>query len=277
MSAMESNRVGNTRPSQLAGALACRLVSKVMRATIAVMAVLSVAVGLVACGGDGGGAGNEVVAQVGATKITKSQLDRWMSTLLGGDFFELTEVTAPEHLVSEPPRIEACVASLKAFGIHLPQAQLTSSCRQLYLQVREQAVSYLVRAAVSDEENAELGIKVSSREIATAFAALRKADFPKESELRQYLLEHHWTVATELFVLKKDLNGTRRLQKVREKLGKKASEAAIASYYQTLGDKWLAKASCRPGYVAEGCEGYKEPKTDTVSPDTVIEEIMKAR
>jgi hypothetical protein len=233
--------------------------------------VIAATVAVSACGSSGS---SGVVARVGNTPITKVDLNHWMSTLLGGDYFEITGATVPRGVVSEPENLSLCVAKLKTIAVGKVKAELTHRCRQLHSLLREQAMEYLINSDVYAGEDAETGATVSNHEIQVAFASLKGEAFPTPATLQQYLAQRDWSLADEMFVVKRDLLGTRLLQKVREKLGKEASEAALDQYYKTLTAKWVAKTSCIAGYIVKGCRQYRKLATPpTVSPAIVIEEV----
>lgn len=262
-------------PKGVGDALACRTVSKLVKMVAAVLAAFTVIVGLAACGGGDGA--SEAVARVGKTEITKPELNHWMATLLGGDFYEITGKVAPQHLVSEPVRIGVCTKNLATLAPHLTSAQLVARCRQLHSLLREQAIEYLIEADVVTEEDAELGITVDQNEVEAAFNTMRSEDLPTEAVLREYLVARHWSLSDELFLVKRDLQSSKRLKKVHEKLGKGVSEAALDAYYNEVMKKWVANTSCMPGAVVDGCKEYKPPKAPvTISPAIAIEEIAGA-
>ena len=87
---------------------------RVTRAGLAIVAASVVLVGMSACGGGSSGPSGEVVAKIGGTTVTRPELSHWMSTLAGGDFYEIGRGHAvPARLASEPPDYAACVASLQ--------------------------------------------------------------------------------------------------------------------------------------------------------------------
>jgi hypothetical protein len=238
------------------------------------VALVASTAGLAACGGTS----SDTVAQIGTIKISKPQLSHWMSTIIGGDFYELTHVTAPTMLVSDPPHIATCMSQLKTVANGPSRSHLMSRCQQLYKLIREQALSYLINSYVNLAEDTEVGVTVDNSEIQAAFASLRSSEFPTETALHEYLAQRRWSLSDELFLVKRDLLGTKLLESVHKKLGAKASEAQIDAYYKALAAKWLAKTSCIRGYVVEGCKQYVAPASPSaVSPASVIEEVLSGK
>jgi hypothetical protein len=226
-----------------------------------------------AFGGCGGGS-SDVVARVGSTPITTVELNHWMSTLAGGDYFEITAATIPRGVVAEPENLPLCISKLKTIALGKVKYELRHRCQQLYSLLKEQAVEYLINSDVYAGEDAEQGATVSNHEIRVALASDKGEEFPTPATLQQYLAERDWSFSDEMFIEKRDLLGTKLLQKVHEKLGSTASEEAIDQYYKALARKWHAKTSCNPGYVVSGCKEYRKPATPpTLSPAIVMEEI----
>jgi hypothetical protein len=244
-----------------------------MRTTTAWFAIVASAVTLASCGGSGTPAGT--IAQVGDIPITKTELNHWMATIVGGDFYELTRVTAPKQLVSEPPNPTACVAKMKTVAKVTTTTELSHRCQQLAQLLKKQALAYLIESDVEVGEDAEHGITVTNQEIQASFNEVRKAQLPTEAALREYLAQRDWSLSDELFLVKRNLLGSKLLEKVKHELGAKATEPEIDAYYKRLGAKWTDKSSCNPGYVVEGCKQYVAPKNPSpVSPAVAIDEIV---
>lgn len=233
-----------------------------LRVAVALVAAALAVVGVAACGG-GGGASEEAVARVGSMSVTKAALDHWMSTIVGGDFYELTGKVAPTGLVSEPPRLAGCVAVLERYEeapargkAKAASAVLRRKCEELDSAVRQQTVAYLISADVAVGQGAEQGVTVDESEIKQAFKRLREAEFPTEVELAQYLADRHWTLKDELFLVKRDLLSQKLLARLQQKFKSTGGETALASYARLAGSRWVAKTTCEPGYVVPGCKQY---------------------
>jgi hypothetical protein len=154
--------------------------------TLSLIAVTCVAAaGLASCGG---GSSSDVVAKVGSTAVTKAEVNHWMSTLAGGDYYEVSRKhTMPAGLVSEPADYARCTANLSAAvgSVAPPPARptpslLLSKCRQLHYAVRQQAAEFLVEGQALIGLAREEGITASDREIKETFAEIKKQEFPSE-------------------------------------------------------------------------------------------------
>lgn len=211
---------------------------------------------LTACGG--GGVSGDVVAQVGSTAITKTEVNHWMTTLIGGDYYEVSHKhTVPAGLVSEPANYASCEAKLEAGAAHaatrlakLTAAQLLTKCRQLYQALKQQAVAYLVEAQWLIDLAGEEGVTASNQEVNQLFGRV-KAEYPSEAKLQQFLASNRRSVADEMLVVKLDV--------LREKLSQKAAAGGKQALLKLIEDgrKWTAKTNCSSGYVVPHCKQYE--------------------
>lgn len=259
-----------------------------VRSTLALAAMVLAAVTLPACGsgGDAPSSGGEPVTTeaaspnsivtLGRAGISKATLNHWMSTIAGGDFFEISGMTAPSGLVSEPPNYAMCAANLKTLVPSLSQQELRTKCKQFQQAVKQQAIGYLITVDTILGQNAEQGIHVSNQEIQQAFKKLQAAQFHSERETQQYLANRHWSLSDELFIIKRDLLSS----KLRSALEARFSGEALVNYVHNMDKKWTEKTSCSPGYVVEGCRQYVSTRAATASGPsaaTLIEEISNLR
>ena len=226
------------------------------RARIIVAAGVA-AVCLAACGG--GGAASDVIAQIGATQITRPMVSHWMGTLAGGDYHQLSaRHTIPDGLVAEPPNFSRCVANLEMAaarvpkrGLNLTGRQLLAKCRQLNQALRDQTVTLLVNDEWLIALARDAGVTASDAEVMRQFNRVKAKEFPTEAEQRQYLESRRLSVGDELFLLKIDLISQKLLKKLQQ--GGSLAAAKLTADAQ----RWTAKTRCRPGYVVEHCREYK--------------------
>jgi hypothetical protein len=195
-----------------------------------------------------------------------------MGPMVGGDFFESTHLRAPRGLVSEPPNYAACIAAVRSFGSKLTLAQITGKCKQLYEQIKEQVVTYLIEAEWSRARDAEQGVTVSNQEVEQEFKRLEAAYFHKVGQLQQYLADHEWPLWVELFLIKRDLLYS-KLEKKFDATGRKKQ---FDRFLIDSAKQWTAKTSCQVGYRVELCIGYKSVPA-TTAPDILIEEFVRSR
>ena len=243
--------------------------------TVAILALACLFVGgLTACGG---GTKDEVVAKVGSAGITTAEINHWMATLAGGDYYEVSRKhTMPAGLVSEPADYARCTVNLNAAvgSVGPPPAKpssslLLSKCRQLHYAVRQQAAQFLVEAQWLIGLAAEEGFTASDREIKETFAEIKKQEFPSARKLQQFLADNRRSLADELFVVKLDVI-RRKLQKQLTTGGKQAQIKLVEN-----GRTWTAKTTCQAGYVVAHCRQYKgeRPTTHDLSAAVLIEQV----
>jgi PPIC-type PPIASE domain len=122
------------------------------RLAIILVAVVSVAIGLAGCGGSGG---EPIVARVGASAVTKSELTRLIAAM------------APEHVAPAPPRYLACIKHQEALALAgSTTAELEEECERQYQTLKGQALSLLISAYWLIGEASAEGLKISAREVA---------------------------------------------------------------------------------------------------------------
>jgi hypothetical protein len=200
-----------------------------------------------------------MVAKVGSTPITKGQVSHWMSTLAGGDYYELSrEHQLPAGLVSDPPRYSRCVAQLEAASAAAPRklyelsgVQLLAKCRQLYQALRSQAAAFLVRALFVPGLASDLGVSVTDQEVRQFYKRTNAERFPSEAAVASYLSKRRASVSDEMLVAKLDLISQKTLAKV------KAPGAGGFGAVSRAEARWTAKTSCKAGYLVEHCKGFK--------------------
>jgi len=215
----------------------------------------------------------DALALVGSVPITEAELDKWMPILFGGDTFEATHVVAPKRMVSDPPDYGRCIAGVKAIEakrtvgkVHLPSGGPLVICRELNRDLELQTLGYLIGTQVDLGQSAEKGVHVTDAEVAREFKSLKARLFPKESEFQEYLSNHGWTLGVELYLIKRDLL-TEDLEKAFTSAG---GERAFGKYLRESIPRWDARTICRPGYVVEGCRGYREPTAPSAAASPAI-------
>jgi len=157
------------------------------------------------------------------------------------------------------------------------EARLKIRCRQLYVAVKEQALSYLISALWRAEEGAEVGQSVSDREVARQVQELAYSEYKSPAAFRRLLASRHWSLADERYMLKRDLLDSKFLERLKRRL------AALGGGQQTYGKlikenvaKWSAKTSCSSGYTAWQCRPGGSTAEADPSASVVVEELAGA-
>lgn len=211
-------------------------------------------------------ASGSVVARVEDSAITKAEVNHWMLTLAGEDYYELSHKrTIPGGLISEPPNYALCVSRLEAAIQRSKQASISqkglllSKCRQMYQALRMQSVEYLVNALWTINLYEKVGIRATELEVKGLFDQIKPRLFPTSADLNAYLAQRRLSLADEMFVVKLEL-----LSKKGQSLLHSGGQAAFVKLTEA-GQKLTAQTNCRTGYVVPRCEQYVESSS---SPST---------
>jgi hypothetical protein len=222
-------------------------------------------------------ASGEVVVRVGDQAITRGQVNHWMATLAGGDYYELSAGhRIPEGLVSDPPRFGACVAHLEAVVAAVPTkasqptgVKLLSKCRQLYRAIKTQATTSLVTTELIFGLAEEEGIAVSDAEVLVAYRHGNAERFRTPAQLASFQAAKRASVSDELLLIKKNL--------ISEKILAKLKSAGLDLHSLARAEaSWKAKIRCRAGYVVEHCSqfhGTPPPSPDSPPVTVLIEQV----
>ena len=242
------------------------------------LVLLSVLV-FTSCGDDKSVSSANTVAVVGDAVITKANLNHWMKTIVGGDFFERIKRRAPLGLVAEPQDYAACVSASETLvaeskqGTPFTQADLRTKCTQLYQGVKQQAVIFLISAQWRINEGAENGMRLSDAEVSRYAREANTRDFPKSGELAKYLADRRWVPSDQLYQFKRNLLTTKLKDKIDAQDNAKAQSSFI-DFIKNNVKKRTAETNCRPGYITFQCRQFKAPGEQPLAPLIVLEELV---
>jgi parvulin-like peptidyl-prolyl isomerase len=246
---------------------------------------LSVAITLLAVAVDGCGTSkSQTVATVGKSTIDTVVLDHWMNVVMGNVYSQLTRTAAPAGLVSAPPRYSACVSASRRIGSgstasSLPStAELRMKCRQLDAAIKEQALSELLSVLWRVEEAAQLGVRVSEREVSRQLQETAYKEYASPAQFRRELAEKHLTLTDMRYLIKRDLLAGKfqeRLQRHAGALG--GGEQTYARLANENTAKWTARTDCKPGYLAWQCKQFGSSKEASPTATQVIEQLRGAK
>ncbi len=254
--------------------MSARLVVRALSVSFVLVAVVSLA----GCGGGSSALPADAVARVGAATITKATLDHWMSSMLGGDYYEIMGEPIPEGLVSEPPHYTACVARLKAAmrkpvsGPSRTAVELKSKCEALYQAVKVQALTFLVGTEWRSHLYSAEGVTATEQEARQQLLKPSIAEpFTKAGGRTAYLADRRWALSDEIELARRDILQQRLLEKLR------AGGSRVLAKLNQEALRWTAQTTCRPGYVVEHCKQYVATRAATheASPAILIEQLGK--
>jgi foldase protein PrsA len=205
-------------------------VTKFLRLTSALGAVLFALVGLSACGG--GIPGNAVV-KVGDHAITKTAFNHWMAVAAVSN---KTSVAA-KVVVPDPPKYTACIANLAATapkpakGVPAPTpAQLKTQCVQQYKSLLTEVLNFLIGLEWVLGEAPAKGVKVTDAEVHKQFIKIRTQQFPSAAEFEKFITNSGQSVSDLLLRVKYNLASQKLQQKIL-KTAAKVTPALIQKYY----------------------------------------------
>lgn len=230
---------------------------------ISTLSAIAVAiVSLTACGSS---SSDEVVARVGGNTITKADLNHWISieAILTHEMIPAKRVQ--RGVIPDPPSYTACIAQLettpaKIVGPKQTTAQLKSQCRQKYETLRQKVLNFLISAQWKIGEGAELGVKITDAEAKQRLEQIKQALYPQKGVFQKYLTTTQQTIPDWLFRAKLQLLEIKLPQKLIPKglTGQQRQQAATKLLHEST-KKWVARTSCRAGYVVPNCKQYTGP------------------
>lgn len=207
------------------------VVSKALRTSSALGAVLFALVGLSACGG--GGIPGDAVVKVGSNSITKTTFNHWMSVAAASSKTSASAKT----VVPEPPNYTACIANLSATTPKPPKGQkgpttkqLKTQCETQYKALKTEVLNFLVGLEWVLGEAPSHGVKISDAEVKKQFVKIRSQQFPSTAEFEKFLSTSGQTVSDLLLRVKYNLI-SQKLQAKVLKSGGNVTEAKEQKYY----------------------------------------------
>jgi hypothetical protein len=242
--------------------------NRYVHAGVAVAAVL-LAIGASSCGG-GQSIPPTAVAIVEGTPISKATLDHWTSVEFVTDNETLAQRPAPSGVVPKPPLYTACIthereterkaaSSAKAPG----DAALKRRCEQHYETVREHVLNVLIVFEWYIKEGEKQGVSPADAEVKRQYARFSGEHYPHPGELRRFLTNTGETYDDELLRMKMDLLTTNLSNRELKKVGGTTTpeqQHELAQWGAKFITDWVARTSCRPGYVVPNCKEYKGSK-----------------
>jgi hypothetical protein len=248
-------------------------------------ALLLTTAALTALAGCGGGSGDSLVHIDGSSAvITRAMVNHWMRATAGGDFHEATGTTAPEGFVAEPADYGECETAARKVipkndtgKLKLGDAQIQKYCRELYLAIKQEVISFLITAQWQELLGKQEGLNVGEAQLRREFARTRKERWPTEAELRSFLTERHWSLADLLFLLKRNVLSTELVPKFQAEAKKSgSSEPTVVAQFEARRYKSLtAKTSCEAGYVSSNCREFKADGHQPSPPSVIFERLTK--
>jgi hypothetical protein len=195
-----------------------------------------------------------VVVQVGKTSITRSQYEHWMRIGDATVAMPLPGHPLPTPVDYEPPDFTACVAHLRATSLlHESTSQLTAKCRHTYVGIKTRILGFLINGYWLREEAAEKGESVSGAEVQKEFNNIKQREFPTAAALQRLLAASRQTTSDLKFAVETEMLSAKLLKNFSKPETQASPESAVEVLNKALDKKWMARTTCKPGYVIAAC------------------------
>jgi hypothetical protein len=245
---------------------------RVLAGRIVALCAAGAVVGLASCGGsDPSGVPADAVAKVGDHVIGRATLAHW-ARVEGYLANEANPYTVnPLWVMPEPPAYTACIAqsemdaSKSTHTSSTPEAQGKRRCEQSYQELQKKALSFLLEALWSEGKAAEQGITVTPSELEQELQSFTRREYPGPNDLQRHLAYARMNMSDELLRVRKNMFELRLRQKLEREFRAASGHGTRDRELQSkllIGSrgKWLAKTSCRPGYLVLFCRQYRGPQ-----------------
>lgn len=243
---------------------------------ISTLGIIAMALFAAGCGGS---RADMVVAHVeGVGSIHRSTLEHWIPIEARLIYSVVPRRPVPKGVVPDPPTYTACIAYLQSIKQKIVETgpkptvrQLKSKCEQQYQSVKQNALNLLIGTDWTFGKAVETGMKVTKAEVKQRFELVKKNDLRMSgAEYAKYLRYTGQTLADMLLRSKVQLIEARFQQQLATLiehfpagLSVQQKQKAIAKLIARDGattKQWIARTSCRAGYVASSCRQYRGPE-----------------
>jgi hypothetical protein len=239
------------------------------------LAVGSCAVGLWGCGSSSSGSAGSTaksvtVATVGGIAISAADLRHWVPVEAVIKWRRVPLEQAPLGVLPDPPRYVDCVAWLGSpasppseTGITPPLspelgltvAQRRSRCERLLQELTRKALEFLITDQWYKGEVRDKRIRVTEADVQSNSNNYIEEAVTGRRDFGKYLAATGMSEADFLFVQRRFTNW----EKIRQEILDKPHPTEVTPALEQFTSKWVAKTSCRPGYVVPGCSQYHGP------------------
>jgi hypothetical protein len=139
-------------------------------------------------------------------------------------------------------------------------AQLERECAERYRSMERGMLDVLIGFQWVVEEGKADGVSPSAAEVRAEYARYSDRQFPNPGEQRRYRADTGESVGDELLRVRTDMISRRIFDNEKRMLGGIATKAQLQAYARlavATEKQWIAKTSCRAGYVVEDCRQYR--------------------
>lgn len=233
------------------------------------MILVTLAVALLLSASGCGGSKSPVVVHVGSRAITQATVAHWTHIVAIKDYELKPTKPVPAGVVPDPPDYTQCIARSKipalgtTKGASGTPAQLKRKCQEQLMQLRDQAISFLINCEALLQEGAARGLKASDKEIAQRFASVKEAEFPVKGTFQRYLGFVGETMADQRFRARVKVFTKKIQAQILSAKGETQTQRyrAFAEFGNEFPVRWARKTRCAHGYVVPNCSEYRGPLT----------------
>lgn len=130
-----------------------------------------------------------------------------------------------------------------------------------YWKLKVSAMKSLLGAKWIFGQAAEMGIDVTSRQVAKRLARIKK-DFKTQAEYRKFLKRFHFTQSDVNELIELELLSTAIEAKVtRDIEDKELRRQALAKFFAEFTKRWRSRTVCAPEYIFASCSNMPESPT----------------
>jgi foldase protein PrsA len=176
----------------------------------------------------GSGVPGDSVAVVAGNPITKTAFDHWVFIAAKG---QASQSPGSPVIIPDPPDYKNCIATAKTLPqlAKTPDKTLKTDCAQVFTQLRDQVMDFLIRSYWYQAEAASLNIKVTDGQVQTAFQSAKKQQFPADTQFQTFLSQSGQTLQDILYRVRVN----QIYMKLIAKQNSTITPAAIQSYYHS--------------------------------------------
>ncbi|HSZ05035.1 MAG TPA: hypothetical protein VK778_07530 [Solirubrobacteraceae bacterium] len=139
-------------------------------------------------------------------------------------------------------------------------AQLERECAEHYRSVEMGMLNVLIGFQWELQEGKADGVSPSEAEVREEYARYSRKQFPNRGEQQRHLADTGESVADELLRVRTDMISGRIFKQATRRFGGIATKAELQAYGRWAVEtekQWVARTSCRAGYIVEGCKQYR--------------------
>lgn len=243
------------------------------RPLVRLAVALAGAAALAGCG-TGQSADSPVASVKGVAQISDATLTHWMPVEAHVIYSEKPSQAPPAGVMPDPPEYRACTAFLaKYLAVNAPRAvkgaaALKRTCAKQYRELKVITLNTLIGWYWVIGQGEALGVTVTQKEVNERLMTVNKRLFATAQDFENYLRWTDETLSDMLFrsrvqlfetrIRERTLAEAKRAEAIRSPTQRQAALNRISEALSPQ-QRWVARTSCRAGFVVSSCAEYKGP------------------